>query len=160
MVDVAQHGAVDLESLLRRIIRGESGLTPVVPAEKWRGGSLVLRPCNQALQERSRPIETFFQRIVMRNRLRTLEQQINALEFNIVVLTGWSFASSCSPSRLSATLLLSATKGQLPLRSGLSPNCWSALVGTIAAMFPIIDREDTVATGQTRPAGYPQPRLH
>ena len=36
--------AADLELLLRRIIREETGLTPVAPAEKWRGGTLVLRP--------------------------------------------------------------------------------------------------------------------
>ena len=52
----------------------------------------------------------------------------------MVVFTGWSFASSCSPPHLSATQLLSATKGQLPLRSGLSPNCWSALVGALAGI--------------------------
>ena len=34
----------DLELLLRRIIREETGITPVVPADKWRGGTLVLRP--------------------------------------------------------------------------------------------------------------------
>jgi hypothetical protein len=68
----------DLETLLRRIIREEAGLTAVVPAEKWRGGQLVLRPGN-ATQEKSWPIETFFHKVVMlRNRLRTLEQQINA----------------------------------------------------------------------------------
>ena len=33
----------DLEVLLRRIIREETGITPVVPADKWRGGTLVLR---------------------------------------------------------------------------------------------------------------------
>lgn len=69
----------DLELLLRRIIREETGLTPATPADKWRGGHLVLRPGNPALQERSWPIETFFNKVVMlRNRLRTLEQQINA----------------------------------------------------------------------------------
>ena len=68
----------DLEELLRRIIREEAGLTPVVPADKWRGGHLVLRPGNPALQEKSWPIETFFHKVVMlRNRLRTLEQQVN-----------------------------------------------------------------------------------
>ncbi len=71
--------APDLERLLRRIIREESGLTPVVPADKWRGGHLVLRPGNPALQEKSWPIESFFHKVVMlRNRLRTLEQQVNA----------------------------------------------------------------------------------
>ena len=69
----------DLELLLRRVIREESGLTTAVPAEKWRGGQLVLRPGTPGLQEKSWPIETFFHKVVMlRNRLRTLEQQVNA----------------------------------------------------------------------------------
>ena len=72
-------GQTDIEMLLRRIIREETGITAVTPADKWRGGTLVLRPGNTTLQEKSWPIETFFQKIVMvRNRLRTLEQQVNA----------------------------------------------------------------------------------
>ena len=68
----------DLELLLRRVIREEAGITPAVPAEKWRGGTLVLRP-GAAGQEKTWPIETFFHKVVMlRNRLRTLEQQVNA----------------------------------------------------------------------------------
>jgi hypothetical protein len=68
----------DLEMLLRRIVREETGITAVTPAEKWRGGSLVLRPGN-GTQEKTWPIETFFNKVVMlRNRLRTLEQQVNA----------------------------------------------------------------------------------
>ena len=63
----------DIEMLLRRIIREESGLTPVSPAEKWRGGDLVLRPGKEGLQDKTIPIETFFSKIVMvRNRLRVL----------------------------------------------------------------------------------------
>ena len=70
-----------IETLLRRIIREETGLTAVTPADKWRGGSLVLKPGNPALQDKSWPIETFFHKVVMiRNRLRTLEQQVNALD--------------------------------------------------------------------------------
>ena len=69
----------DLELLLRRIIREEAGVSPVVPADKWRGGSLVLRPGAPGVQEKSWPIETFFHKVVMlRNRLRTLEQHVNA----------------------------------------------------------------------------------
>ncbi len=72
-------GSTDLETMLRRVIREETGLTPVVPADKWRGGHLVLRPGSAGLQEKAWPIETFFHKVVMlRNRLRTLEQQINA----------------------------------------------------------------------------------
>ncbi|MBL8137363.1 MAG: hypothetical protein JNL48_12130 [Acidobacteria bacterium] len=70
---------VNLEALIRRVIREETGLTPAAPAEKWRGGEFVLRPGKPGLQEKTWPIETFFHKIVMlRNRLRTLEQQVNA----------------------------------------------------------------------------------
>jgi hypothetical protein len=74
-------GAMDLELMLRKIIREETGLTPVPMAEKWRGGEMVLRPGKQELQEKSWPVETFFHKVVMlRNRLRVLEQQINGAE--------------------------------------------------------------------------------
>ena len=77
----SDNDAIDIEMLLRRIIREETGITPVVPAEKWRGGTMVLRPANAQLQEKSWPVETFFHKVVMlRNRLRTLEQQLNAAE--------------------------------------------------------------------------------
>ena len=67
----------DLEALLRRVIREEAGLSPVAPAARWRGGQLVLRPGN-GTAEKSWPIDAFFHKIVMlRNRLRTLEQQVN-----------------------------------------------------------------------------------
>jgi hypothetical protein len=69
----------DLELLLRRVIREETGLTSVIPAAKWRGGTLVLRPADASLQEKTWPIDTFFHKVVMlRNRLRTLEQHVNA----------------------------------------------------------------------------------
>ena len=72
---------VDLELMLRRIIREETGLTLAPPAERWRDGHLVLRPGRADLQEKSWPIETFFHKIVMlRNRLRVLEAQINGAE--------------------------------------------------------------------------------
>jgi len=71
----------DLELLLRRIIREEAGVTAVTPADKWRGGTLVLKPGKPGLQEKSWPIETFFHKVVMlRNRLRTLEQHLNGSE--------------------------------------------------------------------------------
>ena len=71
----------DFEATIRRIIREETGLTPVAPAEKWRGGQLVLKPGKPGVQEKAMPIETFFRKVVMlRNRLRTLEQHVNASE--------------------------------------------------------------------------------
>jgi hypothetical protein len=73
--------SADIELLLRRVIREEAGLTPVEPAEKWRNGEMILRPGKQGLQDKSWPIESFFHKIVMlRNRLRVMEQQINGAE--------------------------------------------------------------------------------
>ena len=83
IVEVPMHGPVELESLLRRIIREETGLTTATPADRWRGGSLVLRPATASVQEKVWPIETFFHKVVMmRNRLRTLEQQVNSLSID------------------------------------------------------------------------------
>ena len=69
----------DLESCFAASSARRAGVTPAAPAEKWRGGEFVLRPGKPGLQEKTWPIETFFHKVVMlRNRLRTLEQQVNA----------------------------------------------------------------------------------
>ena len=96
-----------LELLLRRVIREEAGLTPVAPAAKWRGGTLVLRPGTPGLQEKSWPIETFFHKIVMlRNRLRTLEQQVNASDLpDDVKIKVQGYVSGCYGSLTSFNVL-------------------------------------------------------
>jgi hypothetical protein len=98
--------ADDLEMLLRRIVREEAGVTPVVPSEKWRGGTLVLRPGNNT-QEKSWPIETFFHKVVMlRNRLRTLEQQVNASDLpEDVKVKLQTYVSGCYGSLTSFNVL-------------------------------------------------------
>jgi hypothetical protein len=97
----------DLELLLRRIIREETGLTPVAPAEKWRGGHFILKPGRPGVQEKSWPIETFFHKVVMlRNRLRTLEQQLNASELpDDVKLKLQSYVTGCYGSLTSFNVL-------------------------------------------------------
>src|SRR5688572_28450046 len=55
----------DLESRIRRIIREESGLTPVAPAAQWLGGLLVLKPGKPGVQDKAWPIEPFFNKVVM-----------------------------------------------------------------------------------------------
>ena len=103
----------DLELLLRRIIREEAGITPAVPAEKWRGGMLVLRPGADG-QEKSWPIETFFHKIVMlRNRLRTLEQQVNASDLaDDVKVKLQSYVSGCYGSLTSFNVLFADAEDQ------------------------------------------------
>jgi hypothetical protein len=97
----------DLELLLRRVLREELGLTPALPAEKWRGGMLVLRPGKPGLREKTWPIETFFHKVVMlRNRLRTLEQQINASELpQDVKVRVQAYISGCYGSLTSFNVL-------------------------------------------------------
>ena len=97
----------DLELLLRRVIREEAGVTAASPAEKWRGGTLVLRPGTPGLQEKTWPIETFFHKIVMlRNRLRTLEQHVNASELpDDVKVKLQGYVSGCYGSLTSFNVL-------------------------------------------------------
>jgi hypothetical protein len=104
----------DLEMLLRRIIREESGITPVVPAEKWRGGSLVLRPAAPGLQEKTWPIETFFHKVVMlRNRLRTLEQHLNASDLpDDIKVKLQSYITGCYGSLTSFNVLFAEEDDQ------------------------------------------------
>ncbi len=48
-------------------------------AERWQGGKMILQPENTDLASKEIPIETFFHKIVMmRDRLRVLEQNINS----------------------------------------------------------------------------------
>jgi hypothetical protein len=104
----------DLEMLLRRIIREEAGISAATPAEKWRGGSLVLRPGNPELQEKSWPIETFFHKVVMlRNRLRTLEQQVNATDLpEDVKVKLQGYISGCYGSLTSFNVLFADERDQ------------------------------------------------
>jgi hypothetical protein len=79
----------------------------VAPAARWRGGQIVLKPGNSELQEKSLPIETFFHKIVMlRNRLRTLEQQINSTEMpEDVKVKLQSYITGCYGSLTSFNIL-------------------------------------------------------
>ncbi len=104
----------DLELLLRRIIREEAGITAAVPAQKWRGGTLVLRPGVEGQQEKSWPIETFFHKVVMlRNRLRTLEQQVNATDLpEDVKIKLQGYISGCYGSLTSFNVLFAEEADQ------------------------------------------------
>jgi hypothetical protein len=108
----ASEGDSDLERVLRRVLREELGLTSVVPADKWQGGELVLRPGRAGLQEKKWPIETFFNKVVMiRNRLRSLEQQVNASELpDEAKLKLQAYVTACYGSLTSFNMLFADEK--------------------------------------------------
>ncbi|MBW7847974.1 MAG: hypothetical protein H3C41_07825 [Bacteroidales bacterium] len=69
-----------VEKVFTRIIRKLSDIQEVVSiGSKWRGGLLILQPGDKQLKSKEVPIDTFFHKIVMvRDRLRVMEQRINA----------------------------------------------------------------------------------
>lgn len=70
----------DVEQALTRILQRWLEQTEVVPlGDKWKGGKLILKPGRTDLAQKEIPIDTFFHKIVMvRDRLRVLEQRVNA----------------------------------------------------------------------------------
>jgi len=70
----------EAERSLERILKTWLGVTEEVPlGDKWKNGTMVLRPEDASLQEKEIPIDTFFHKIVMvRDRIRVMEQRINS----------------------------------------------------------------------------------
>ncbi len=64
--------------------------------------------------------------------LSRLANASGRIEFIIFLIMDWSFASGCSPPRLSATQFPSATDSQCSVRWGLPPHCWCALSGALS----------------------------
>lgn len=71
-----------VELALKRVIDEMSGITyPVELGSKWEGGTMTLKPGRADLQSKEVPLDVFFNKIVMiRDRLRVLEQNINSHE--------------------------------------------------------------------------------
>ena len=69
----------ELKRVVREVLEAEAAFGYVPIGERWRGGTLVMRPRDPALQAKEVPLETFFHKIVMvRDKLRVMEQKINA----------------------------------------------------------------------------------
>jgi hypothetical protein len=65
---------------IRAVLEAELGETAEVSlGGRWQGGKLVLVPRESSVSAKEIPLEAFFHKIVMvRDRLRVLEQRINA----------------------------------------------------------------------------------
>lgn len=72
----------EIEKSLIKVLNAYSDVSQIVPlGEKWEGGELILKPGREELLPKEMPIETFFHKIVMvRDRLRVMEQRINSSE--------------------------------------------------------------------------------
>lgn len=70
----------DVERSLLRILRLWGGFSEQVPlGDRWKGGMMLLQPADKSQKPKEIPIDIFFHKIVMlRDRLRVMEQQINA----------------------------------------------------------------------------------
>ena len=70
----------DVEKSLLKILRLWSDTSEVVPlGDRWKGGTMLLQPADKTQKPKEVPVEIFFHKIVMlRDRLRVMEQQINA----------------------------------------------------------------------------------
>jgi hypothetical protein len=76
--DLLEMDAEEFRRVLAEVIRDELGTGEVELAGKWDGGELILKPGKEGLQEKRVPIESLFHKVVMiRDRLRVLEQKIN-----------------------------------------------------------------------------------
>jgi len=73
---------MDMETfrtVLAQVLREELGLGEANLGARWEGGEMVLRPGKEGTAEKRLPLESFFHKIVMiRDKLRVLEQRINA----------------------------------------------------------------------------------
>ena len=72
----------DVERIITNIIKRYSDIQETIQiGDKWKGGKFILQPANQGLKGKEVPVDVFFNKIIMlRDRLRVMEQRINAHE--------------------------------------------------------------------------------
>jgi hypothetical protein len=77
--DLLDMDAEEFRRVLSEVIRSELGVSAVDMAGRWEGGEMILKPGKPGLQEKRIPLDALFHKVVLiRDRLRVLEQKINA----------------------------------------------------------------------------------
>ncbi len=80
---IEQEAAVtytEAEKSLIKILKNFNGINETVAlGDKWKDGTMILKPADDGLKSKEIPIDQFFHKIVMvRDRIRVMEQRINA----------------------------------------------------------------------------------
>jgi hypothetical protein len=71
----------EFRKVLREVLLDELGVRDIELGDRWQGGELVLVPGKEGTQEKRVPIDNLFRKVVLiREKLRVLEQKINAHE--------------------------------------------------------------------------------
>jgi hypothetical protein len=91
---------------IRDALRDDAPEVPLAP--KWEGGTILVKPADPALQAKELPIDALFHKVIMvRDRLRVLEQKMNAhprlSDAEKVEMQG--YVTKCSGSLTSFNLL-------------------------------------------------------
>lgn len=69
----------ELKRVVREVLQEENAYGFIPMGERWMGGKMTINPRDANLQPKEMPLDTFFHKVVMvRDRLRVLEQKINA----------------------------------------------------------------------------------
>jgi hypothetical protein len=71
----------EFRRVLREVLAEELGVGEAELGSRWEGGEMILKPGKAGTQDKRIPLDAFFHKIVMmRDKLRVLEQKINAHE--------------------------------------------------------------------------------
>jgi hypothetical protein len=77
--DLLDMDADEFRRVLAHVLREELGVGEFEVSGRWEGGEMILKPGKAGTQEKRIPLDSLFHKVVMiRDRLRVLEQKINA----------------------------------------------------------------------------------
>jgi len=77
--DLLAMDASEFRDVLRSVLREELGAADPPLGARWEGGEMILKPGREGTAEKRIPLDSLFHKVVMiRDKLRVLEQKINA----------------------------------------------------------------------------------